>query len=126
MARPANLTDAKLALRAARNAYDSAFERLDKSKDYADASAIWKEGHDLALSLKKAHNGVYAFLAELKPKKADKLKPGGKLDNEPVKEPKKGGKKAAKAKRGKAAEAEKVAEAASDEPTDDTDDRDEP
>lgn len=81
------LRDAILALQAARNAYDSAFARLEKATDHTEAMDIWKEGHRAVLVLKDAHNAAYKHIHELKPKspKADKLKPGGKIDNPPAK-----------------------------------------
>lgn len=81
------LRDASLALLAARNSYDSAFTRFEKATDYKEAMDIWKEGHRAVLVLKDAHNAVYKHLTELKPKtpKADKLKPGGAIDNPPAK-----------------------------------------
>lgn len=85
------LRDAALALRAARNAFDSSFERLEKATDYKEAMDIWKECHATVLVLKDATNSVYKHLSELKPKtpKADKLKPGGEIDNPPAKKGKK-------------------------------------
>ncbi len=102
------LSEMRAALRV--DLYQVELDKLDlaiRNKEYADAMDAWKEGHEAILKLKRAHNAVYKHLGELKPKtpKADKLKPGGKIDNPPAK-----GKKARRA-----AEAD-VTEANSDEP----------
>lgn len=144
-ARPKSLAEAKDAHQKAYKNHQAALEVLwaaIESKTYGAAMLAWKECHNAVLGLKEATNQLYAHLPELKPKKADKLKPGGKLDNEPtreptknpIKEPKKGSalsKKAEKATTNRAAKAgrqsaEKIDEPAADEPTDDGEDKDAP
>ncbi len=113
------MTDSKLdvahkALTAALETYGNAISDLDKkiwAEDYPGAMADWKVGHEAVLKLKDAHNAIYKHLHELKPKKAEKLKPGGKLDNEPARDAK-ASKRDARRGRG----AEQVDEQTSDEP----------
>ncbi len=105
--KPASLSEALQALDGKKEAFniaDAALRDAYVAKDYAAAMKRWKELHAAVLPLKDATNNVYRLLSELKPKtpKADKLKPGGAIDNPP-------------AKKGKRAEP-KVDEANSDEP----------
>ncbi len=91
--------------------YVSALSTAIDAKDYPTAQKVWKDAHEAVLELKKALNGLYSHLGELKPKKADKLKPGGKLDRPearpegaPEKKSGKKGRKAAEFKAGKSGE----------------------
>jgi hypothetical protein len=128
--RPKSLAEAKDAHQKAYKNHQGALEVLwaaIESKTYGAAATAWKECHAATLLLKEATNHIYAHLGELKPKKADKLKPGGKLDNAPEPKAAKGGQKTDRKekRRDKPERAEKVDEASSDEPTD-TGDKDDP
>ncbi len=109
---PKTLLDTVRALTDAASNYDAAVRALASTNDYGTAMIAWKEGHKLVLALKDTHNSVYKHLSELKPKtpKADKLKPGGEIDNPPTNT------NAKKDKGKKERRAEAVTEANSDEP----------
>ncbi len=103
------LPAALAALKEARDAYartTGILEATIGATNYSDSMDAWNAGHQLVLSLKEAHNALYKHLVELKPRtpKADKMKPGGKIDNAPER----------KDRRAKKDEA--VTEANSDEP----------
>ncbi len=125
MSKAKNLEEARTALAVADDAYQKAIGELYGNAEYKSAAAAWKDGHEKLLALKKAHNAVYAFLGELKPKKADKLKPGGKLDRPdakpegaPEKPSTKKGRKAAEFKARGNDDEPAMSDAASDEPED--------
>ena len=134
MPRISSLAEAHQHLNGSGDQLNAALKEFLAEKDYAKAQALWKDLHNAALDFKAAINGSYRHLSELKPKKADKLKPGGKLDNAPEgkqvdqkadakrvkRDQEKGTNRAAKAGRRAAAETERT-EAASDEPADDHD-----
>lgn len=107
MARAKNLGDAIAAMIAAHGNLDAAFQNYDaavRGSQHGAALTAYKEAHKAVLGLKDALNGTYAHLSELRPKKADKLKPGNKLDNAPA-----GTKKDQKADKRRADRAEKAA-----------------
>ncbi len=88
MTDPKTITEARADIGTALKNYELELDKLDlaiKSNAYDDAQLAWKDAHAAVLHLKGVHNALYRHMAELKPKKADKMKPGGKLDNEPEK-----------------------------------------
>jgi hypothetical protein len=93
MTDPKTITEARADIETALKRYHVELDKLDasiKGNHHDSAQQAWKDAHAEVLLLKGAHNALYRHLAELKPKKADKMKPGGKLDNEPEKESRKG------------------------------------